>query len=74
MSTFRIVMRNIDGTGARRCRVFDLAPAGGMDYWSAVTDVQCPALWKRCYPLGRGRVCSGLPHLRPVPPALPRRR
>ena len=42
MKPYRIVMRNIDGTGARRCRVFDLAPAGGMDYWSAVTDVQCP--------------------------------
>ena len=43
MKPYRIVMRNIDGTGARRCRVFGLAPAGGMDYWSAVTDVQRPA-------------------------------
>jgi hypothetical protein len=43
MKPYRIVMRNIDGTGARRCRVFDLAPAAGMGYWSAVTDVLCPS-------------------------------
>ena len=43
MKPYRIEMRNTDGTGARRCRVFDLAPAAGMGYWSAVTDVLCPS-------------------------------
>ena len=43
MSGYRVEMRDTDGTGARRCRVFDLAPGAGMDYWSAVTDVLCPS-------------------------------
>ena len=43
MTRYRIEMRNTDGTGARRCRAFDLAPAAGMGCWSAVTDVLCPS-------------------------------
>jgi hypothetical protein len=36
----RIEMHNLDGTGQRRTRVYDLAAAD--DYWAAVTDVPCP--------------------------------
>ena len=41
MTAFRVEMLNTDGSGHRHHRVYDVTT--GTDYWSAVTDVQCPA-------------------------------
>jgi hypothetical protein len=36
----RIEIRNLDGNGDIRVRVYDVPPIG--DYWTAVTDCHCP--------------------------------
>lgn len=38
----RYELHNLDGTGQRRCQVFDMVTQAP-DYWSAVTGVACPA-------------------------------
>ena len=64
MKPYRIELQNIDGTGKRRCRVYDLAPADGPDYWSAVTDVLCPVceqgrvLWAEAGHVPGYRICD----------------
>ena len=64
MKPYRIELRNIDGTGKRRCRVYELAPADGPDYWSAVTDVLCPVceqgrvLWAEAGHVPGYRICD----------------
>ena len=49
---YRIEYHNLDGTGSRRTRVYDLAPVRfslecdphqmTWDYWGSVTDIPCP--------------------------------
>ena len=39
----RIELHNLDGTGFKKCHVYDLIASGGKDdYWASVTDVPCP--------------------------------
>jgi hypothetical protein len=60
---YRTERHNLDGTGARRVRVYDVAPADG--YWPAVTDVPCPICddgtirWAEAGYVAGYRICDG---------------
>lgn len=63
----RIEHHNLDGTGSRRCHVYDMpGDADGIGYWQQVTDVPCPCnncdgtiRWAEAGYVPGYRICDG---------------
>ena len=63
----RIERHNLDGTGIRRYRVYDMPPSTDrLDYWRVVTNVPCPAAgcaglirWAEANHVPGWRICDG---------------
>lgn len=71
---YRTEHHNLDGTGSKPCRVYDLSPVtvhqddpplDYKDYWRAVTDVTCPCCdggiirWAEAGNVSGYRICDG---------------
>jgi hypothetical protein len=71
---YRTEHHNLDGTGSKPCRVYDLTPVtihqdnpplDYKDYWRAVTDVTCPCCdggiirWAEAGNVSGYRICDG---------------
>jgi len=65
MAKYRMVMRDMDGRGVKRCRAYDMPQVDARDYWRNVTDVPCPAagcdgavLWHEAGYVPGYRICD----------------
>lgn len=61
MKPYRIERHTIDRTGERHCRVHDLAPASGPDYWFEVTHIPYPVCEQSAIPWAKTGQILGYP-------------